>query len=376
LGFINIGNTTTFLESNSPSFFKNKLDFIATLNHDPTDLDSYAFPQHHTSSPASAASPGSLSFPSTSPISASSATSSGHSSASPRNPNRKRLRQLSIDTQGISGPATLDIGIMSAPPEFCHSNFHTTPCFHNHDFNTDFYNDLQTHGITKEDLVNYPHLMQSLSPCNHHSFQNGHTSTINTSESSSKISALDQMSSLAIPLASSPSFANDMVHFQDFPGFSSLSHDNISNSPSLPSSAHPASLYPHSPVTPTSPGSLSTIRNDFLTIPIAKRSYSESSSFPTNSLSQSSFSMPSVGDLSQTEFENDLSKPRLQKLRFENDNYTPKWARFAGHQKEGLCEQCPKPGKWLQLKNSAYWYWSYLMFFEIFFIFYFFEFKN
>lgn len=46
--------------------------------------------------------------------------------------------------------------------------------------------------------------------------------------------------------------------------------------------------------------------------------------------------------------------PRRQKLRYEGDNYTPKWVRYTGHLKEGYCDSC-NPGKWLQLKNSAYW---------------------
>jgi hypothetical protein len=47
--------------------------------------------------------------------------------------------------------------------------------------------------------------------------------------------------------------------------------------------------------------------------------------------------------------------PRKQMLRFDNDHYTPKLVRFSGCKKEGLCGLCPE-GKWLQLKNSAYWY--------------------
>ncbi|CEJ00093.1 hypothetical protein RMCBS344292_14162 [Rhizopus microsporus] len=47
--------------------------------------------------------------------------------------------------------------------------------------------------------------------------------------------------------------------------------------------------------------------------------------------------------------------PRRQKLRYEGDHYTPKWVRYTGHLKEGYCDSC-NPGKWLQLKNSAYWY--------------------
>lgn len=46
--------------------------------------------------------------------------------------------------------------------------------------------------------------------------------------------------------------------------------------------------------------------------------------------------------------------PRRQKLRYEGDHYTPKWVRYTGHLKEGYCDSC-HPGKWLQLKNSAYW---------------------
>ncbi|KAG1051387.1 hypothetical protein G6F43_006404 [Rhizopus delemar] len=50
-----------------------------------------------------------------------------------------------------------------------------------------------------------------------------------------------------------------------------------------------------------------------------------------------------------------LAMPRRQKLRYEGDHYTPKWVRYTGHLKEGYCDICPS-GKWLQLKNSAYWY--------------------
>jgi hypothetical protein len=48
------------------------------------------------------------------------------------------------------------------------------------------------------------------------------------------------------------------------------------------------------------------------------------------------------------------ARPRKQKLRFIGDEYTPQWVRYNGQSKEGLCDTC-KPGKWLQLKNSAYW---------------------
>lgn len=49
------------------------------------------------------------------------------------------------------------------------------------------------------------------------------------------------------------------------------------------------------------------------------------------------------------------ARPRRQKLRATDDLYTPMWVRNTGQQKEGFCDTC-QPGKWLQLKNSAYWY--------------------
>jgi hypothetical protein len=51
----------------------------------------------------------------------------------------------------------------------------------------------------------------------------------------------------------------------------------------------------------------------------------------------------------------DDAKPRKQTLKFENDLYTPHWVRYQGSKKEGYCDLC-KPGRWLQLKTSAYWY--------------------
>ena len=48
------------------------------------------------------------------------------------------------------------------------------------------------------------------------------------------------------------------------------------------------------------------------------------------------------------------ARPRRQKLRYVGDKYTPQWVRYNGQSKEGLCDTC-QPGKWLQLKNSAFW---------------------
>ncbi|KAF2139544.1 uncharacterized protein K452DRAFT_300104 [Aplosporella prunicola CBS 121167] len=47
--------------------------------------------------------------------------------------------------------------------------------------------------------------------------------------------------------------------------------------------------------------------------------------------------------------------PKEQDLRFAGDLYTPKWVRGHGNKREGWCGLC-KPGRWLVLKNSAFWY--------------------
>ncbi|KAL8714228.1 MAG: hypothetical protein Q9220_001957 [cf. Caloplaca sp. 1 TL-2023] len=47
--------------------------------------------------------------------------------------------------------------------------------------------------------------------------------------------------------------------------------------------------------------------------------------------------------------------PRAQDLRFQGDLYTPRYVRGHGNKREGWCGTC-KPGRWLVLKNSAFWY--------------------
>ncbi|KAI9489457.1 hypothetical protein BDB00DRAFT_842993 [Zychaea mexicana] len=68
---------------------------------------------------------------------------------------------------------------------------------------------------------------------------------------------------------------------------------------------------------------------------------------------------PDFPDMAQRDVEaarNDPeARPRRQKMRFDDDQYTPRWVRYNGQAKEGLCDTCT-PGKWLQLKNSAFWY--------------------
>ena len=47
--------------------------------------------------------------------------------------------------------------------------------------------------------------------------------------------------------------------------------------------------------------------------------------------------------------------PRPQTLRFPLDLYTPPYIRNHGKDREGWCGFC-RPGRWLVLKNSAFWY--------------------
>ncbi|KAG7404290.1 Meiotic expression up-regulated protein 26 [Fusarium oxysporum f. sp. rapae] len=47
--------------------------------------------------------------------------------------------------------------------------------------------------------------------------------------------------------------------------------------------------------------------------------------------------------------------PCEQELSLEGDLYTPRWVRGHGNKREGWCGIC-KPGRWLVLKNSAFWY--------------------
>lgn len=47
--------------------------------------------------------------------------------------------------------------------------------------------------------------------------------------------------------------------------------------------------------------------------------------------------------------------PHEQELRFGGDLYTPRFVRGHGNKREGWCGLC-KPGRWLVLKNSAFWY--------------------
>ncbi|KAJ2714649.1 hypothetical protein H4R19_001616 [Coemansia spiralis] len=66
-------------------------------------------------------------------------------------------------------------------------------------------------------------------------------------------------------------------------------------------------------------------------------------------------SVPDLSSLDADERTTPKTRPRRQKVRSGEDLYTPTWVRNSGQKKEGFCDTC-SPGKWLQLKNSAFWY--------------------
>ena len=63
-------------------------------------------------------------------------------------------------------------------------------------------------------------------------------------------------------------------------------------------------------------------------------------------------SIPSEEELRPSDSE---MEPSEQDVRFEGDLYTPRFVRGHGNKREGYCGLC-KPGRWLVLKNSAFWY--------------------
>lgn len=100
------------------------------------------------------------------------------------------------------------------------------------------------------------------------------------------------------------------------------------------------STAPYMPVSTTLPGPLqpATASSSSHTL-IAVPTFSGTRSLPV---------------LSDTNDEGTSDGARQQKLRFDQDLYTPLWVRGNAASKEGFCDMCD-PGKWLQLKNSAFW---------------------
>ncbi|CAO3599937.1 unnamed protein product [Absidia cylindrospora] len=87
------------------------------------------------------------------------------------------------------------------------------------------------------------------------------------------------------------------------------------------------------------------------------QSSSSPSSSSTSSSSHSEFIYPVLSEADMDAATRDTSAmPRRQNPRYDTDAYTPRWVRYTGQQKQGYCESCQPMGKWLQLKNSAYWY--------------------
>ncbi|KAI5243144.1 hypothetical protein E4T43_04345 [Aureobasidium subglaciale] len=61
---------------------------------------------------------------------------------------------------------------------------------------------------------------------------------------------------------------------------------------------------------------------------------------------------PPVEDMSPSD---KTMVPQRRNLKDPNHLYMPRWIRGDGKQREGWCGQC-RPGKWLSLKRSTYWY--------------------
>ncbi|CAD6500805.1 BgTH12-06511 [Blumeria graminis f. sp. triticale] len=178
-----------------------------------------------------------------------------------------------------------------------------------------------------------------------------------------------------------PPYVHHPTHDIFPPHASSLSSRH--SSPILPNSLHLADLHSHS-LLPAATNSASLHSNHFL---VSSQPYQESIHFdsPAPPLPNGLFRMlqsnadscalhPHYPDFSDppdlfaslhdehvppppqdmTPDDPELI-PHEQELRFDGDLYTPRWVRGHGNKREGWCGIC-KPGRWLILKNSAYWY--------------------
>jgi hypothetical protein len=124
--------------------------------------------------------------------------------------------------------------------------------------------------------------------------------------------------------------------------------DNKSNSSSI-SSSSASQLFTGSPTEYTAPVVDTMIHEQFVmsTAISDPTFYDNDDNKHHNSSNNSSSSSSNSNQIL-------AAMPRRQKLRYDGDHYTPKWVRYTGHLKEGYCDSCHQ-GKWLQLKNSAYW---------------------
>lgn len=107
--------------------------------------------------------------------------------------------------------------------------------------------------------------------------------------------------------------------------------------------------------------SASTVPSVYASVPVTSSSSSGSTTHTPAADNQPVHPAPPPADTSHLVRavppdveDSELGRPRRQKLRFGDDWYTPEWVRGDGAKKEGFCDLC-QPGKWLQLKNSAFW---------------------
>ena len=145
-----------------------------------------------------------------------------------------------------------------------------------------------------------------------------------------------------------PSFGNLPLQFFDVPNHQYLCSDfhlSMSYDAPIPSDTVPAF--------PPLPGHVTLLRNPGSTQGKCDSKLVESTGIPNlfGPLQEEQL-RPDPEDMAPEDIK---LTPGEQELRFEGDLYTPKYVRGHGHKREGWCGIC-KPGRWLILKNSAFWY--------------------
>ena len=143
--------------------------------------------------------------------------------------------------------------------------------------------------------------------------------------------------------------SNDCFHTHGTVSKSQFSHDSLFLPPRFETSLHhveDASVLPSS-------GFLSML-NDHSPIEDSCENHFAEFSEPPD-LFRPLQEEPLSPTVDENEAEDSDLTPRKQDLRFDGDLYTPKYVRGHGNKREGWCGVC-KPGRWLVLKNSAFWY--------------------
>lgn len=159
-------------------------------------------------------------------------------------------------------------------------------------------------------------------------------------------SARDKSSILSSKI---PSMDGSSVNSSLFCSETHLEHSLIL----LPSPCHIRGCQPHSSSDPSSSGMPSVLTSN------CQVEYRHEGRAPDSSGPPDLFGALREGhllppDKDMNPVDRDLT-PRKQELHFDGDIYTPRFVRGRGNKREGWCGIC-RPGRWLVLKNSGYWY--------------------